>query len=262
MESKMAALVPKSTGLTSKQLYRVAEFFDGIGTAQTIPHGLNTKDSYSNFIRTLLKPDHIKLGRISCLLSVIAPFTIHSNKAEKIVSKKVSELVAGFFERVGLHAIIPASCDGRGFYAYLVPGVLEVDQVESGRVSCIISAKPVVTNIYGGLHGGAVAAVTELVSIACARTVVGKDKELFLGEMSMSYLSAAPRNAEVMVDASLVRSGRNLTVIAVEFRLKESGQLAYTSRATFYNLPLAINLILKSPNQKPNFTIHESTHHS
>ncbi|KAK3038078.1 hypothetical protein RJ639_031632 [Escallonia herrerae] len=76
MESKMAALVPKSTGLTSKQLYRVAKFFDDIGTSQTIPPSLNTKDSYSNFIRTLLKPDHIKRGRLSCLLSVTAPFTI------------------------------------------------------------------------------------------------------------------------------------------------------------------------------------------
>ncbi|KAK2983967.1 hypothetical protein RJ640_027292, partial [Escallonia rubra] len=230
------ALVPKSTGLTTKNLHQVAEFFDGIGTSQTIPPTLNTKDSYSHFIRTLLKPDHIKRG-------LMERRSISSNNAEKIVSKEVRELVADFFERVGLHAIIPTSCDGRGFYVDLVRGVLKVDRVERGKVSCIVSVKPVVTNTYGGLHGGAVAAVTELVSIACARTVVGKDKELFLGEMSMSYLSAAPRNAQVMVDASVVRSGRNLTVIAVEFRLKESGQLAYTSRATFYNLPLASSTV-------------------
>lgn len=44
------------------------------------------------------------------------------------------------------------------------------------------------------MHGGAVGAVAERVSIACAKTVVGKDKELFLGELSMSYVSAAPSN--------------------------------------------------------------------
>ncbi|CAI9769542.1 unnamed protein product [Fraxinus pennsylvanica] len=67
----------------------------------------------------------------------------------------------------------------------------------------------------------------------------GKDKSLFLGGLSISYLSAAPHNAEVIVDGSVVRSGRNLTVVAVEFRHKESGRLAFITRATFYNMPIA-----------------------
>lgn len=49
----------------------------------------------------------------------------------------------------------------------------------------------VLQNFYGSMHGAAVAAVAEMVSIACARTMVGEDKELFLGELSTSYLSAA-----------------------------------------------------------------------
>lgn len=44
------------------------------------------------------------------------------------------------------------------------------------------------------MHGGAVASVAEILSVACARTVVGKEKELFLGESSTSYLSSAPDN--------------------------------------------------------------------
>ena len=47
-------------------------------------------------------------------------------------------------------------------------------------------------NIYGNFHGGAVAAVAEKVSYACARTVVAEDNGIFLGDMSISYLSAAP----------------------------------------------------------------------
>ncbi|GAA0163313.1 hypothetical protein Leryth_024707 [Lithospermum erythrorhizon] len=89
------------------------------------------------------------------------------------------------------------------------------------------------------MHGGAVASVAELVSIACATTVVGKGKDLFLGELSMSYLSAAPGNAEVIVDASVVRTGRNLTVVSGEFRLSKTKKLVYTSRATFFNMPVA-----------------------
>lgn len=44
------------------------------------------------------------------------------------------------------------------------------------------------------MHGGAVASIAERVAIACARTMVAEDKELFLGELSISYLSAALRN--------------------------------------------------------------------
>ena len=53
-------------------------------------------------------------------------------------------------------------------------------------------------NFYGSLHGGAVAAVAEMVSIACVRTVVAEDKEIFLGDLSISYLSAAPMNVSFM----------------------------------------------------------------
>lgn len=54
-----------------------------------------------------------------------------------------------------------------------------------------------VQNSYGGMHGGAVAAVAERVAIACARTVVGIDKDIFLGELSISYLYAAPHKVSL-----------------------------------------------------------------
>lgn len=50
------------------------------------------------------------------------------------------------------------------------------------------------------MHGGAVGAVAERVAIACARTVVGDDKDLFLGELGLSYLSAAPHNVSSYED--------------------------------------------------------------
>ncbi|XP_075668162.1 uncharacterized protein LOC142638056 isoform X2 [Castanea sativa] len=94
-------------------------------------------------------------------------------------------------------------------------------------------------NIYGNFHGGAVAAVAEKVSYACARTVLAENKDIFLGELSISYLSSAPVNTEVIVDCSVVRSGRNLTVVAMEFKVKKTGKLAYTARSTFFNMPVA-----------------------
>jgi len=39
--------------------------------------------------------------------------------------------------------------------------------------------------------------LTEILSTACARTVVAEDKELFLGEISISYMSATPVNVSI-----------------------------------------------------------------
>lgn len=46
--------------------------------------------------------------------------------------------------------------------------------------------------------------------------------------------------AEVLANASVEKSGRNLTIIGLEFKLKETGKLIYTARASLYNnLPVA-----------------------
>ncbi|KAJ7951098.1 acyl-coenzyme A thioesterase 13-like [Quillaja saponaria] len=110
---------------------------------------------------------------------------------------------------------------------------------QRGGIICTLFVKPPITNLFKSLHGGALAAVAEIVSIACARTVVVEEKELSLGELSMSYLSGAPTNAEMIADGSVVRSGRNLTVVAVEFKFNKTGMLIYTARATFYNMPVS-----------------------
>lgn len=52
-------------------------------------------------------------------------------------------------------------------------------------------------NIFGGFHGGAIAAVAETVLFATARMVLAEDKELFPGELSISYLSSAPTNVSL-----------------------------------------------------------------
>ena len=44
---------------------------------------------------------------------------------------------------------------------------------------------------------------------------------------------------EVLANASVVKTGRNLTVVAVEFKLKKAGNLLYITHSTFYNMPVA-----------------------
>ncbi|KAJ4905283.1 Thioesterase superfamily protein [Raphanus sativus] len=106
--------------------------------------------------------------------------------------------------------------------------------VSRGRITCSVVVTPALTNYFNGLHGGAVASIAERLSMACARTIVSEEKQLFLGELSMSYLSAAPVSSELVVEGSVVRSGRNLTVVNVEFKMKDTMKVTYLSRATFY----------------------------
>lgn len=70
-------------------------------------------------------------------------------------------------------------------------------------------------NTYGTLHGGAVGVIAELVSLACARTFVAKDKDLFLGELSISYLAATGANVSLKQNFALL-----LPLIEILFELQ------------------------------------------
>ncbi|CAI9101731.1 OLC1v1039124C1 [Oldenlandia corymbosa var. corymbosa] len=162
----------------------------------------------------------------------------HPTVSKDIVSDALL-MVRAFFADVRFSSAIPAHLNSTDSYSDFFRHFLKVRSIKPGKISCLLVVKPPILNLYGGMHGGAVAAVSELMATACARTVVGKEKDVFLGELSTSYLSAAPSESKVIVDGSVVRSGRSLTVVAIEFKLEESGKLVYTSRATLYHLPPA-----------------------
>ncbi|WCJ23164.1 Thioesterase superfamily protein [Euphorbia peplus] len=151
----------------------------------------------------------------------------------------IGDIVRGFFRNVGVSASIPENLEFKDAYSHILTPFLKAENVQRGRISCVFSVVPALANFYKGLHGGALAAIAERVAIACAKTVVPQDKGLFLGELAISYLSAAPKDEVLMVDASVLRSGRNLTVVGMEFRVKKNSKLAFTARATFYNMPLS-----------------------
>ncbi|KAK4747386.1 hypothetical protein SAY87_013972 [Trapa incisa] len=153
-------------------------------------------------------------------------------------SEHVSTVI-NFFNNVGIKSSLSPQFNAKDAYSNILCAFLQADRIERGKVNCSFTVQPAISNIYGGLHGGAVAAISERVSMACARTVVSQDKEMFLGELSVSYLSAATKSAEVIVDGSVVRSGRNVTVVSVEFKIKKTGQLVYIARATIFNMPMA-----------------------
>ena len=153
-----------------------------------------------------------------------------SNASKTIINDISAEYVSAisaFFQKVGVsHSnSIPDFCNTKYFYSHLIRDAIKPDQVLRGRITCHLTVTPILAvtisplffsnssffffffiksriflfvfswdlqNFYASLHGGAVAAIAEMVSIACARTVVAEDNGIFLGDMSISYLSAAP----------------------------------------------------------------------
>ncbi|KAI5421617.1 hypothetical protein KIW84_045157 [Lathyrus oleraceus] len=107
--------------------------------------------------------------------------------------KHVSETLK-FAKRMSIGAPFPENCNTDGFFDSFLRNFIKVDQIQPGRISCTVVAKPPLCNSYGTLHGGTVGSLVQVLATACARTVVADDKQLFLGEISISYLSATPAN--------------------------------------------------------------------
>ncbi|EEE67123.1 hypothetical protein OsJ_24149 [Oryza sativa Japonica Group] len=145
-----------------------------------------------------------------------------------------------FFQVLGAGEPLPAPAELPAAYSALVRGVSPPppSPPPPPRASPARSpSPPAAVNGYNTLHGGMVAAVAEAVGMACARAAAG-DKEMFLGELSTAYLSAARLNSEVEVEAQILRKGRSVVVTTVEFRLKDTKKLCYSSRATIYIMPV------------------------
>ncbi|KAG5009240.1 hypothetical protein JHK82_017811 [Glycine max] len=152
--------------------------------------------------------------------------------------RRVSETL-DLFRAMGTNIIAPENSNTHGFFDGFLRSFIKLDHIQRGRIACTLLVKGPICNGFGTLHGGAIGSFVVILSTACARTVTAENKELFLGEISMSYLSGTLINEEVLVNASVVKSGRKLTVVALEFKLKKTGNLLYTTHATFYNMPVA-----------------------
>ncbi|KAG5041990.1 hypothetical protein JHK87_005905 [Glycine soja] len=199
---------------------------NAMGAATPIPANCNARGFYDAFLRSFIKVDHIQRGRISC--TVVAKPPICTEDWAKLICSSFGAVYAVLQSELELHLhnlhskeFLVVICNIRT--PLLFDFILSLER----------------KNRYGTLHGGSVGSLVEILSNACARTVVAKDKELFLGEISISYLSATPANEEVLANASVVKTGRNLTVVAVEFKLKKAGNLLYITHSTFYNMPVA-----------------------
>ncbi|KAK8956817.1 hypothetical protein KSP39_PZI000785 [Platanthera zijinensis] len=145
--------------------------------------------------------------------------------------------VENFFWRIRRHQDILEDSERKNFYSDMIVCHLKVDRNESGRIYCTLKVDASCANPHNTLHGGVVASVAAEVGLACAKMMAGE--EFFLGEHNTAYLAAAGINAEIEVEGCILRKGRSVIVTCINFRIKESKKLAYTTRSTYYVMPVA-----------------------
>ncbi|GAU36741.1 hypothetical protein TSUD_318400 [Trifolium subterraneum] len=127
------------------------------------------------------------------------------------------------------------------FMEPLIMGSLRVDLIEPGRVICSMKIPPRLLNSGNTLHGGATAALVDVVGSAAIPASGHPGVTGVSVEINVSYLDAAYADEEIEIEARALRVGKVLAVISVEFRKKKTGKVFAQGRHTKY-LPVASRL--------------------
>ncbi|GAB4855793.1 hypothetical protein Ancab_024438 [Ancistrocladus abbreviatus] len=119
----------------------------------------------------------------------------------------------------------------RFFDPFIIHG-LRADLIEPGRIVCTFKVPPRLLNTANTLHGGAIAALVDLVGSAAIYTV-GATTGVSV-EINVSYLDGALPNEEIEIEAKNLRVGKAIAVVSVELRKKVTGKIIAQGRHTKY----------------------------
>ncbi|KAJ1386502.1 Thioesterase domain [Sesbania bispinosa] len=133
------------------------------------------------------------------------------------------EAVKRYLEKGGETASMVDELPPR-FLEPLIMNGLRVDLIEPGRL-----------NGANSLHGGATAALVDVVGSAAIPTVGYAAPSTGVSvEINVSYLDAAYVDEEIEIEARALRVGKAVAVISVEFRKKKTGKVFAQGRHTKY----------------------------
>ena len=67
---------------------------------------------------------------------------------EVTISRQIPEAhlsrTLGFFQHIGVTADLPPDCQEKDFYSHLIRGILQVQRVERGHLTCLFCVVPAV----------------------------------------------------------------------------------------------------------------------
>ncbi|KAL1823015.1 hypothetical protein DCAR_0310862 [Daucus carota subsp. sativus] len=120
------------------------------------------------------------------------------------------------------------------FEPFIVQGI-KVDLVEPGRVICSMTVPPRLLNTANSLHGGATAALVDILgSAAIYTTKLASPGSGVSVEISVSYVDAAYAGEEIEIESKVLRVGKAIAVVTVELRKKKTGKVIAHGRHTKY----------------------------
>ena len=120
---------------------------------------------------------------------------------------------------------------GQGGYDRSLTG-MEVVELEGGKARVRLPVGESVQNAGGMLHGGAVATLVDVVGTLA---IMSKDRDGRPGvstDLNVSWFSPAPGGTSVLVEATVLKSGRTLAFVQVDVRRESDGVLVAQGRMT------------------------------
>ncbi|KAI4326185.1 hypothetical protein MLD38_031523 [Melastoma candidum] len=141
------------------------------------------------------------------------------------------DAVKRYLER-GSSSAGPASTNTPEFFESFIMNGLRVLSVEPGRVLCSLSVPDRLLNAGDFLHGGATAALVDMVGSAAIYSVGAPTSGVSV-EINISYLDAAFAEEEIEIEGKVLRVGKAMGVVTVELR-KKNGKIIAQGRHTKY----------------------------
>ncbi|KAF7834085.1 acyl-coenzyme A thioesterase 13-like [Senna tora] len=110
---------------------------------------------------------------------------------------------------------------------------LRIDLIERGRVVCSMKIPRRLLNTHNSLHGGATATMVDLVGSAAICTMGAPTVGVSV-EINVTYLDAAYADEDIEIEAKILRIGKAIAVVSVEFKNKKTGKVFARGRHTKY----------------------------
>jgi acyl-coenzyme A thioesterase 13 len=120
---------------------------------------------------------------------------------------------------------------GRAGYDRSLTG-MELLEVSGGKARVRLPVGEAVQNAAGALHGGAVATLVDVVGTLAIMSADRDHRPGVSTDLNVSWFSPAPGGATVLVEASVLKSGRTLAFVQVDLRRENDGVLVAQGRMT------------------------------
>lgn len=99
-----------------------------------------------------------------------------------------------------------------------------------------VTVTPYSRNVYGTMHGGALATVLDVAMSLMCKAVIGEDTAPSL-DMSINFLKGVPIGETLYLRASVVRAGRTIVVVQARGWTENEASPNVSSTGSFYRLP-------------------------